>query len=125
MNVKRQLLKFLFIASFVLLLSVVSGCTKTGRVADLSSSDNLASSNEWCVISVPYAAFKSEPSEQAEVIEHGRRSDMYEIIGRKYVTEKKQTMIWYQFEKGWLPESSVIVYQNKFKAKTASEGMNE
>lgn len=125
MMVKKNFFSHVSFLFILFALVIVTGCTKTGRTADLSAADNLAISNEWCVISVPYAAFKSEPSEAAEVVEHGRRSDMYEIVGKKYVTEKKQTVIWYQFEKGWLPETSVVVYQNKLKAKTASEGMNE
>lgn len=110
---------------FALSACMLSGCTKAGREADLSATGSLASSNDWCVITVPYAAFKSEPSETSEVVEHGRRSDIYEIIGKKFVTDKKQTIVWYQFEKGWLPESSVLTYQNKLKAQTAAESMNE
>ncbi|MBQ0168119.1 MAG: hypothetical protein KBT02_13520 [Treponema sp.] len=109
---------------FVFIL-MLNGCTKAGREADLSDSVNLAASNQWSVVSVPYAAFKSEPSESADVIDHGRRSDYYEIKGKKYVTDKKETILWYQFEKGWLPESSVIVFDNQLKARTAAESMNE
>lgn len=110
---------------FCLMLCILTGCVKTGREADLSGTNNLASSNEWCVITVPYAAFKNEPSEMAEVVEHGRRSDIYEIVGKKFVTENKRTVIWYQFEKGWLPEGSVLTYQNMLKAQKAAESMNE
>lgn len=122
---ERRLFKTLCIFIALFAVCVISGCTKTGREADLSETDSLASSHEWCVITVPYAAFKNEPSEQAEVIEHGRRSDIYEVTGKKYVTENKQTMVWYQFEKGWLPESSVLIYQNRLKAQTAAASMNE
>lgn len=100
-------------------------CTKTGREADLAPVDNLAFSSEWAVISIPYAAFKKEPSSQAEVAAHARRSDLFEICGRRYVTENKETIQWYQFEDGWLPESSVNVYQNQLKAQTAAGSMKE
>lgn len=112
----------LLIISFLLILN---GCTKTGREADLSISENLANTKEWCVISVPYAAFKREPSTSSEVVEHGRRSDIFEITGKRYITENKETIIWYQFNKGWLPESSVMIYENQLKAKTAAESMKE
>lgn len=123
---KRKAIYTRYLPAFVFITAVFfAGCTKNGREADLSAAQNLASSNEWCVISVPYAAFKSEPSSQAEVMNHGRRSDIYEITGRKYITEKKKTVIWYQFDKGWLPESSVLVYDNQLKAQTAAESMKE
>lgn len=109
----------------VLLPLFVTGCSKAGRIADLSVSENLANTSEWCVVTVPYAAFKTEPDSQAEVINHGRRSDIFEITGKKYITVGKQTILWYQFDKGWLPESSVNVYENKLKAQTAAESMNE
>lgn len=103
----------------------VCSCTKAGREADLSMSANLANTSEWCVISVPYAAFKEEPASQSEVINHGRRSDIFEVTGKKYVTVNKQTVLWYQFDKGWLPETSVMIYENKLKAQTAAGSMNE
>lgn len=123
-EMKLNYISALCLVAFILLF-IVTGCTKPGREADLSVSDNLAGSSEWCVISVPYAAFKEIPSEQSEVINHGRRSDICEISGKKYVTENKQTILWYQFEKGWLPETSVIVCQNQLKAQTAAASMNE
>lgn len=115
----------LFLLLLILVATSFTGCSKTGREADLSISENLAVSHEWCVITIPYAAFKEVPSEKAEVINHGRRSDIYEVIGKKYITEKNQTILWYQSDKGWLPETSVIVYENQLKAQTASESMNE
>ncbi len=121
----KKHISFIRTGIVLLFILLMAGCAKTGREADLSMSVNLADSSEWCVISVPYAAFKSEPSSVAEVVEHGRRSDIYEITGKKYITANKETIIWYQFEKGWLPESSVMVYENRLKAQTASNSMNE
>lgn len=118
-------MKARFLLILLLIMLCFAGCSKTGREADLSVSENLANSSEWCVITVPYAAFKETPSSQADVINHGRRSDIFEVTGKKYITVNKQTVLWYQFDKGWLPESSVIVYENKLKAQTAAGSMNE
>lgn len=118
----KKTLLLLVLSAFLMMFA---GCAKDGREADLSDADNIACSSQWCVITVPYAAFKTEPSSQADVGDHGRRSDIYEITGRKYVTEKKKTVLWYKCEKGWLPEDSVIVCDNQFKALNTAAGMNE
>ena len=46
--------------------------------------------------------------------------DVLIIKGQAIVTEEKKQLIWYKFDKGYLSESAISVYQNKYKAMNAA-----
>ncbi len=107
----------------LLLLSVSCSQSKKENSADLAVFNEIATGNEWAVISDPYAAFYSEPSKTSPVQSHGRKADVHEIQGKKIVVVEQSNEIWYEFEKGWLKSDSVCVYSNKIQAENASQKM--
>jgi hypothetical protein len=100
-------------------LLFAAGCTQQKNTSvDLSVfQESLEYGTQWAVISEPYATFRSGTDFSVPVSGYGRRGDVLKIIGH--------IGVWYGFEKGWLPESSVIVYANELRAKRASESLQD
>jgi hypothetical protein len=101
------------------LLLLTSGCVRQkNEPIDVSVfQQSLEYGTQWAVISDPYATFRSGADYSAPVSGYGRRGDIQKITGH--------IGIWYGFEKGWLPESSMIICSNELKAKHTSESMQE
>ena len=113
----------LFILSVSLLFLMVSCSKREVIVFDESNPLSLEPGVEWAVIVKPYAAFRQTSSIDSNVIEHGRKGDVMQVIGKEY--QKKQDSnsgfeIWYKFSSGWLLESDIKVYDNQLKANNAS-----
>lgn len=115
---KGVFLCFITLCGFFLL-----SCEKRSGVIDLSSAPLLLVDSQWALVMDPYALYRSEPSVSATTASYGRRGDLQEVKGQRIVTEKKQQVIWYQFESGWLPDSSVQIYSNELKARSAAKNL--
>ena len=101
--------------------SLVScGRTKMIDISD-SNSRELSPSVDWALVHEPYAAFRKDPSFESPVVAHARRGEIMQVLGDRYVTQESgrstHTVVWYSFELGWLDESLVTIYDNKFKAE--------
>ena len=81
---------------------------------------NFSSDELWAVFIEPYSPFYAEPSVLSDIEAHARRGDVVPLIGRK-ISEKKE--LWYNFEKGWVPQNSVTLYTNKLRANNASKAL--
>lgn len=84
---------------------------------------SLNPSISWAVVTEPYAAFRKDASWDSIALDHCRFGDVLMIEGCSILNHKSGSSsreIWYRFDKGWLSESSVSVYQNKLKAKKAA-----
>ncbi|MDR1785288.1 MAG: hypothetical protein LBR23_02310 [Spirochaetaceae bacterium] len=81
----------------------------------------------WAVIIEPYAAFRESCSPSAPTAAYGRRCDVEQVTARTLVPDPSQgdakTALWYGFAKGWLPENSVLVFSNKYKAMNMADQM--
>jgi hypothetical protein len=79
----------------------------------------------WAVITEPYASFRETSNEASLVSAHGRRGDVERVVSRALIAagQNKKPVVWYGFSKGWLNETSVIIYSNKLKAQKAAGGL--
>ncbi|MDY4210892.1 MAG: hypothetical protein SOX64_05670 [Treponema sp.] len=87
---------------------------------------NLNPSISWAVVTEPYAAFRKEASWDSSALDHCKLGDVLMIEGCVILNKKNDLSvkeIWYRFDKGWLVESSVSVYQNKLKAQKAAASL--
>ena len=102
---------------FIPILLISAGCDRQKDVfVDVSVfQESLEYGTQWAVISEPYATFRGGTDFSAPVSGYGRRGDVQKVTGH--------AGIWYGFEKGWLPESSVVIYSNELKANRASASM--
>ena len=117
-----QLFRIQWISSLILLLFsfLIIGCAKkdeTEIILDNSEPLALAPDVQWAVVSEPYAAFKESKDWSASVIGHCRKGDILQVKGKSLDSKNE---VWYYFEQGWLPSSSVLVYNNRLKAQKIS-----
>ena len=117
-----QLFRIQWISSLILLLFsfLIIGCAKkdeTEIILDNSEHLALAPDVQWAVVSEPYAAFKESKDWSASVIGHCRKGDVLQVKGKSLDSKNE---VWYYFEQGWLPSSSVLVYNNRLKAQKIS-----
>ena len=117
-----QLFRIQWISSLILLLFsfLIIGCAKkdeTEIILDNSEPLALAPDVQWAVVSEPYASFKESKDWSASVIGHCRKGDVLQVKGKSLDSKNE---VWYYFEQGWLPSSSVLVYNNRLKAQKIS-----
>ncbi len=106
----------LFFSAFLVFFAF--GCKKDKEIVfDNSDPLALALDVQWAVIVEPYAAFRKNTDWNSEVSGHCRKGDILQIKGNAIFNNKEN---WYFFDEGWLPESVLAVYSNKFKAQTAA-----
>ncbi len=102
---------------FFILLIVA--CKKDEFVPiDVSTTNNLAMSSQWAIITEPYVSYFSESDENSSIETYGRIGDVVEVIGTDI---GDNTKLWYKFEGGWLAEDSVQLYSNKLQAEFAAK----
>lgn len=114
-----------------------AGCSKS-KTIDLSheSYSDLAPGYEWAVVKVPYVAFRSGCGYSDTITGHARNGDIFLVKGSRFAeipveadenTSKKKSVassekiLWYEFDKGWLDQNSVTIYDTKLKAQSAAE----
>lgn len=112
--------KLVIVLFFALVLVSCSNKEQKAITFDSDYTLNLSPDISWALITEPYVAFKENKSWDSVVSGHCRKGDIYQIVG-KSVDEKNN--VWYYFEKGWLPQSTLSVYTNKYKAQSASESI--
>ena len=83
---------------------------------------SLAPDVEWALITDPYAAYRSDIDWNASVTNHCRRGDILQVYAKSIDKEKT---VWYKFEEGWLPETCLSIYSNRYKAQTAAENLKD
>ena len=119
-------MKFRFFLSFfaILMIFSFSSCTKN-KTSNISFEQipQISIGEKWAVISSPYIAYKETPTSSANIIAHGRRGDVHQILGKKILVSEdlKEKTIWYKLPDGWIEESSIYIYNNQFQAQTAAK----
>lgn len=101
----------------VLFCLLMAGCSKNKEIKfDEHNPRALAPDVLWAVVIDPYAAFRAETDWAGEVLGHCRKGDILEVKGSAVFNDVED---WYYFDGGWLPETAVSIYSNRFKAQTA------
>lgn len=96
-------------------LSVFS-CRKDRNIYfDESEPLSLAPDVSWALVTEPYVAFRKENGWQSEVEGHARKGDILMVSGKSFSGDES----WFRFDQGWLPENSIMVYSNRYKAEKA------
>ena len=120
----RNEMKNRFIFFILVFIFMISSCYKAKEIS-LEKINSLAITPdlEWAVIVVPYATFKERPDYASDVINYSRIGEIMLVEGKKknksLSSESNSTeyVMWYKFEKGWLDESLVKVFDTKYKAE--------
>ena len=104
---------------------IISSCKKNKEeVISFNESHplSLAPDVEWALITDPYAAYRSDIEWNADVTNHCRRGDILQVYAKSI---DKQKTVWYKFEEGWLPETCLTIYSNRYKAQTAAANLKD
>ena len=115
--------KILLCSCFLILISVFPGCNKKSVeniVFDDSYPLALAPDVEWAVVTEPYAVYKEKNDWGAATTGHVRKGEILQIMG-KAVDSKNEN--WYYFEGGWLSQTSISVFSNRYKAESVSKNL--
>ena len=105
------------------LTSFFASCKKkTAEVIVFDDSHPLALAPdvEWAVVTEPYAVFKESDEWGAATAGHCRKGEILQVKGKSVDADKEN---WYYFEGGWLPQSCVSIFSNRYKAETISKGL--
>ena len=123
MKLKRLFTSTILIFILFLILTGFSSCQKKTAepiVFDNSHPLALAPDVEWAVVTEPYAVFRESDEWGGATAGHCRKGEILQVKG-KAVDAAKNT--WYYFEGGWLPQSCLSIFSNRYKAETASKGL--
>ena len=123
MKLKRLFTATILIFILFLILTGFSSCQKKTAepiVFDNSHPLALAPDVEWAVVTEPYAVFRESDEWGGATAGHCRKGEILQVKG-KAVDAAKDT--WYYFEGGWLPQSCLSIFSNRYKAETASKGL--
>lgn len=107
---------------FFIILSLNS-CKKEQKAVDISIFQSISATEQWAVVKDSYVAFYEEADKTAPIQANGRKGDILEIQGEKWLVKKNIKEKWFLFENGWLEESSISIYANALQAKKASENL--
>ncbi len=118
---KNKIILALSAALFI--AAVFTGCAK--KSVEVIVFDNthplaLAPDVEWAVVTEPYAVFRETDDWSAATEGHSRKGEILQVRGKAVDSNKEN---WYYFEGGWLPQSSVSIFSNRYKAETVSKNL--
>ena len=112
-------MKAMYTVLFCIAALTVS-CVRRNDVIRFDDSEPLALAPDilWALVVVPYAGYCTEPSWEAAISGHCRRGDILQIESKSIARDASG---WYRCADGWLPESAVIVYTNRYRAVTKAQ----
>ena len=116
---------FFVLISIIFCGAMLTGCKKNKEeiiIFDQEEPLSLAPDVEWALITDPYAAYRQETDWNSKITNHCRRGEILQVYAKSIDKDKT---VWYKFEEGWLPETCLSIYANRYKAKTAAEALKD
>ena len=123
MKLKRIFIPAILIFILFLIFTGLTSCQKKTTepiVFDNSHPLALAPDVEWAVVTEPYAVFRESDEWGAATGGHCRKGEILQVMGKSVDADREN---WYYFEGGWLPQSCLSIFSNRYKAETASKGL--
>ncbi len=123
----KKMIFFILSLNLIFLLSL-SSCQKKDQIV-FNSADiiDIAPDLQWALVIVPYAAFRADCSFSSEVLGNARKGEIFMLTGKRTILEndmedsgENRKIVWYHFDKGWLDESLVKIFDTRLKAESAA-----
>ncbi len=114
-----------FVVLLIVFLICLTGCKKKSSekiVFDNSHPLALAPDVEWAVVTEPYAVFKLQDEWNAATGGHCRKGEILMVKGKSVDSSNES---WYYFDEGWLPQSCLSIFSNRYKAEAVSKSITE
>lgn len=119
-SLKKSIIYVLIILFLAFFITSCKKKTAETIVFDNSHPLALAPDVEWAVVTEPYAVFKDTDEWGAATAGHCRKGEILQVKGKSVDADKEN---WYYFEGGWLPQSCVSIFSNRYKAETVSKSL--
>lgn len=119
-SLKKSIISVLIILFLAFFITSCKKKTAETIVFDNSHPLALAPDVEWAVVTEPYAVFKDTDEWGAATAGHCRKGEILQVKGKSVDADKEN---WYYFEGGWLPQSCVSIFSNRYKAETVSKSL--
>ncbi|RKX78598.1 MAG: hypothetical protein DRP49_00535 [Spirochaetes bacterium] len=124
-------MRFFFPAMLLAVLLITVSCRPEEELLspDLPPTPVLTSDSLWGVAGRPYQKILSEPRGDAEVNGLLRQGDIVEILSK--ISADDSRSYWLEVKssadntRGWVPDSSLNVYDSPAQARTARSGLEE
>ena len=119
---------YLFLFSIIFMLTISCRPEEVLHSPDLPPTPVLTSDSLWGVVNKPYQKILSKPEGDAEVEGLLRQGDIVEVISK--VSDKDDRFYWLEVRspetgnRGWVPDSSLNVYDSPAQARTAREALD-
>jgi hypothetical protein len=103
-------------------LAVLSGCTRSFRLDNLSlpASSVISTEDRFALIIDPYVSLRDQPGDSGITIAHGRRGEIFVVAGNRLVESGKSRILWINLGSGWVAGASVQLCSSREKAETIS-----
>lgn len=119
----RKIVQTFFLISTIFLFFTACNNKKEEIIQfDTTFPNALSPNTSWALVTDPYAGYKKDLDWDSEVTAHCRRGEILEVLGKNYDSENRE---WYKFEEGWLPETCIVIFSNRFKAENAAESLGD
>ncbi len=110
-----------YLASYFICVLVVSAafvsCSKTSQIPlDDKGTLSLAPDVSWALVTDPYATYRKNVGWDSDASGHCRKNEVLMVEGR---SSGADGTVWYKFQDGFLPSTSVCIYSNRYKALAA------
>jgi hypothetical protein len=117
-------MKFIRTASVALFLCLYS-CSASDRLGSIKFPSTPVISTEDSVVLVldPYISIRDQPGESGITVAHGRRGEIFDVVGKRVLVDGKEKSVWIHLENGWVEETSVSLYPGRDKALKAAAAL--
>ena len=122
-NTAHRIIFFLLVVLFVFDFSSCAKKKDWEIVLDTSDPLALAPDVEWALVTASYASFKKDASWTSQSVGYCKQGECFPIQATSTVSLEGKSQTWYRFEEGWLPESALKIYENKFRAEKAAKNL--
>ncbi|AEZ57186.1 hypothetical protein [Treponema pallidum] len=113
-------------ALVLLVLSSTSACVRKNSLEDVRFPSNspIGEARRFAVITKAYVLLRDKPGVTGIVIAYARRKDIFPVLGIDLLSKDKESALWVNVERGWLPWDCVQLYSSKAKALAASKKLS-
>lgn len=97
-------------------------CGNRGSVSGitLQPTPQLATDERVALLIDPYVSFRDIPGPTGITSYHGRRGEIFDVTGKRFVQTDAGSELWFELGNGWVPAQTVQLYSSRERAKTAS-----
>jgi len=109
----------------LLIIFLISSCSKqrTIHTLDFPPTPMVSATERFALVIDPYISMRDTPGDNGITIAHGRRGEIFPVLGKRLLRAGKNNYVWVDLGKGWVIASSIQFFSSPEKAQSASKGL--